>query len=543
MSSVVILQARTSSSRLPGKVLLPVNGIPLVVLAAKRASNTGRSVIIATSTDNSDDGLVACLQSYDLSYFRGSLKNTLDRIINALSHYDEKTIVFRLTGDNVFPDGALLDEIESEFLDKGHDYLCCNGESSGLPYGMSVEITRLGVLREANAMCTSDHDQEHVTPYVIRKYGAVFFEKYKNLKKGHYRCTVDCLDDYTSIQKVFSDVVDPVCEPSVDLVRRLEGIPLQPVVTSPVSKLILGTAQFGGVYGIANNNGCPSLLQCEELIKTAIVNGVMYVDTASAYGNSEANIGWSLKDGWQGRAKVITKLSLLQDCTQGMTGSVLNSFVDASIYKSCNLLRTQKIDVLMLHRVSHMTDWNGKVWDQLLELKMAGKIGELGASVQSPDELSKVLKNEEISYIQMPFNILDWRWDSVIPTIVSVKEKRKLTIHVRSALLQGVLPSLDDNHWLGANVDNPGLVKNWLADSVISCKRESVIDLCLSYINALSWVDGITMGMENMGQLVENMNYFNLAPMKASQIDEIQKSRPRLNETTLNPALWKRNIL
>jgi len=51
------------------------------------------------------------------------------------------------------------------------------------------------------------------------------------------------------------------------------------------------------------------------------------------------------------------------------------------------------------------------------------------------------------------------------------------------------------------------------------------------------------MGMENMGQLVENMNYFNLAPMKASQIDEIQKSRPRLNETTLNPALWKRNIL
>jgi aryl-alcohol dehydrogenase-like predicted oxidoreductase len=123
--------------------------------------------------------------------------------------------------------------------------------------------------------------------------------------------------------------------------------------------------------------------------------------------------------------------------------------------------------------------------------------------------------------------------------ILSIKEKRKLTIHVRSALLQGVLPSLDDSHWLRANVENPALIKSWLVEQVRNYQRASVADLCLSYINALTWVDGIAVGMENMTQLLENVNYFNLPPMSESQVEEIQKSRPRLTEESLNPTLWK----
>lgn len=539
MSSVIVLQARTNSSRLPGKVMLPIKGFPLVVLAAKRAGNTGRSVIVATSHESSDDGLVDLLQSYDLKYFRGSLENTLDRIVKALVAHDDQTIVFRLTADNVFPDGALLDELENEFLDKGIEYLCCNGEGSGVPYGMSVEVTRLSNLREAAERCTSVHDQEHVTPYIIRKHGAVFFEKYKSLKKGHYRCTIDCLDDYISIQKIFSDVIEPVQESSFELVRRLEHIPLQPFASAPTPRLVLGTAQLGGDYGIANTTGQPNLLQCQQLLKTAITNGVIYLDTASAYGNSEAMIGSSLKDGWEGRAKVITKLSPLQDCPQDMPGSVLNAFVDASIYKSCSTLRMQKIDVLMLHRAAHLSDWNGGVWQRLLEHKASGLIGELGASVQSPEELSKVLNNSEIRYIQLPFNLLDWRWDSVIPTILSIKAKRKLTIHVRSTLLQGLLPSLDDGHWLRANVDEPASIKKWLSNQANVCQRGCIADLCFSYVNALKWIDGIVIGMESMNQLIENINYLNLQPLNESQIEKIQSSRPKLAEATLNPAFWK----
>ncbi len=543
MSSIAVLQARTNSSRLPGKVLLPIKGIPLAVLAAKRAINTGRDIIVATSVEHSDDGLAALIQSHGLRCFRGSLENTLDRVVNALSAYEDQTIVFRLTADNVFPDGALLDEIEEEFLARGLEYLCCNGEHSGLPYGMSVEVTRLAHLRDAVKESACAYDQEHVTPYVIRKFGATFFQKYTNLKKGHFRCTIDCLDDYLGIQKVFADVDNPVQESSFVLVKRLEQVPFQPLAISPTPKLVLGTVQLGCNYGIANTTGQPDKKQCQELIKTAIANGVMYLDTARAYGNSEEMIGQSLKSGWEGRAKIISKLSPLDDCPYDAHNSNLHAFVDASIFKSCSALRVQKIDVLMLHRVSHLSDWKGRLWQRLLDLQSLGIIGQLGASVQNPGELSKALSVPEIHYIQLPYNLLDWRWDPIIPEILAIKALRKLTIHVRSALLQGLLPSNKEEHWLRANVGQSFAVKDWLENQARNCHRVNVADLCLNYVNALPWVDGIAIGMDNMGQLIENINHFNRAPLSASQVKNIQNTRPKLSEATLNPTLWRRENL
>jgi spore coat polysaccharide biosynthesis protein SpsF len=540
MSSVIILQARTSSSRLPGKVLLPIKGMPLAVLAAKRAANRGRSIIVATSTEPSDDGFAALIQSHDLNCFRGSLENTLDRVVKALSTYDDQTTVFRLTADNVFPDGALLDEMESMFLADGLEYLCSNGENTGLPYGMSAEVTRLGHLREAAEKSTCVFDQEHVTPFVIRKFGATFFQKYRDLGKGHFRCTIDCLDDYLGIQQVFSDVDDPIHESSFALIKRLERVPFQPIAKSPTKKLVLGTAQLGGNYGIANATGQPDKKQCQALVKTAIANGVAYLDTARAYGNSEAMIGLSIKGGWEGRAKIITKLSPLQDCPQDASISTLRAFVDASIYESCAALGVQRIDVLMLHRVSHLSDWNGALWQRLLDLQSAGVVGELGASVQNPEELLKALAVAEIHYIQLPFNLLDWRWDLIIPEILAVKAKRKLTIHVRSALLQGLLPSLDERHWLRANAEQASSVREWLLKQTITCQRINVADLCLSYVNAMTWVDGIATGMDNMSQLIENINYFSHPQLNADQVAKIQNTRPKLSEATLNPALWRK---
>lgn len=540
MNSVVILQARTNSSRLPGKVLLPINGMAVAVLAAKRAANTGREIIVATSIEESDDGLADIVRNNDLRCFRGSLENTLDRVVNALSLYEDSTIVFRLTADNVFPDGALLDEIECDFISKGVEYLCCNGEQSGLPYGMSVEVTRLSHLREAAKESTFIYDKEHVTPYIIRKFGFAFFQKYKYLKKGHFRCTIDSLDDYLGIQKVFAGVDDPVHVSSFNLVTRLEQVPYHPFLQTPTTRLVIGTAQLGNNYGIANKTGQPNINLCKDLIKTAISNGVTYLDTARAYGNSEYMIGNSLKDGWEGRVKIITKLAPLLDCPKEMSRDVLNAFVDASIFRSCSALRVQKIDVLLLHRASHLNDWDGGVWQRLQEHKASGIIGELGVSVQNPEELSILLSNSEVQYIQLPFNLLDWRWDSMIPKILSIKAIRKLTIHVRSIFLQGLLLSTDDNHWIRANVNNATLIKDWLSKQTSICQRINITDLCVNYINALPWVDGLTIGMENMEQLIENINYISLNPISKSQIDNIRKSRPKLGATTLNPIFWKK---
>lgn len=540
MASVTVLQARTNSSRLPGKVLLPIKGMPMAVLAARRAANTGRQVIVATSTELSDDSLAATLDEYGLRSFRGSLENVLGRTVEALAEYGDETIVFRLTADNVFPDGTLLDEIEAEYVMRGLEYMCCNGEPSGLPYGMSVEVMRLEHLREATRLSVDVYDQEHVTPYVIRKFGRRYFEKYRSIKKGHYRCTVDCLDDYLVVQSVFCDVVEPIRESSLELVRKLEGAPFQPRCDRPTPKLVFGTAQFGSKYGIANKTGQPDWKSAQNLLKTAIANGVTHIDTARAYGDSEAVVGQSLKNGWDGRAKIITKLSPMQSCPRDTTAPVVHAFVDASIFQSCAALGVKKIDVLMLHRASHLYDWHGAAWQKILALQASGLIGELGVSVQSPQELLSVLKYPEIRYVQMPFNLLDWRWDFVIPNVLAAKDSRGVTIHVRSALLQGLLASPDEELWGRANVDTPSAVICWLRQQVKRFQRRSVADLCLGYVNAQRWVDGIAIGMENMKQLQENIDLFSLPPLTDEQVVDINMARPALSEATLNPTLWRK---
>lgn len=538
MKSIAILQARTNSSRLPGKVLLPIGGMPLVVLAARRAANTGREVVVATSNEEADDALAKLLTDASIRCYRGSLENTLQRIVGALDDLDDDTLVFRLTADNVFPDGAFLDEMEAEFLRRGLNYLCCNGDRSGLPYGMSAELTCARFLREAAVKTQDKFDQEHVTPYIKRTFGDTYFEKYMHLNKGNFRCTIDCLDDYLVVQNVFSCVARPTEVAALELVERLAMAPYQPQHSESARKLVLGTAQLGSAYGIANQSGRPEQATAEKLIKTAIVNGVGYIDTARAYGNSEEVIGNALKSGWEGRAQIITKLSPLKDCPKDASTSMVNAFVDASIFRSCAALRSQRIDTLMLHRTSHLTDWSGAVWTRLLELKAGGTLKALGVSVQEPAELEQALATPEVEFIQMPFNVLDWRWDALIPSITATKQQRPIIIHVRSALLQGLLPSAETEHWLKANVAHPEPVIEWLTRQCRDASLTSVVNFCLSFVKSFDWVDGVVVGMETYDQLTENIKIFSGADLSNQQMRNILVSRPKLEEHSLNPACW-----
>ena len=353
-----------------------------------------------------------------------------------------------------------------------------------------------------------------------------------------YRCTVDCLDDYIGIQSVFLNVHDPVKEPVLKLISSLVGKRYQPCHKEPVKKLVFGTAQLGFNYGIANKTGKPSQLQCMDMLKTAIANGVVYLDTAHAYGESEMALGSSLKDGWLGRVKVITKLSPLDACPSTSEIQTLKAFVDMSIYKSLSALRAQKLDILMLHRASHLYDWNGSAWGRLLEHKENGLICSLGVSVQNPEELLLSLNIPEVEYIQLPFNLIDWRWDEILPQIIREKEKRKLNIHVRSIFLQGLLLTNCEDSWKRANVSDSLNVISWLSDQVNIFHRDNIADLCFAYVNSLHWIDGIVVGMESMDQLKQNIKNLNATPLTMSQVEEINRSRPKLLEISLNPAKW-----
>lgn len=541
MKSIVVLQARTNSLRLPGKVLLPIHGIPVVVLAAMRAGNTGKRVIVATSKETGDDALAELLKAHDISCFRGDLDNALQRIVDALSEYSNNTLVFRLTADNVFPDGPLLEEIEQDFIERNVEYLCCNGEPSGLPYGMSVELTRLHHLRHAASSTDSAFDQEHVTPFIRRKFGEQYFRKYQSLGKGHFRCTIDCLDDYLSVQSVFSGLTDPIQVSSFELLKSIEKTAYQPSQPKPAQKLVLGTAQLGLVYGIANHIGQVNPESAQKLVKTAISNGVSYIDTARAYGNSEEVIGTTVNLGWNGRAKIITKLSPLSSCPPDAELETINAFVDASIYASCTALRMQTLDTVLLHRAEHVRKWRGAAWSRLKFLRESGRIRALGVSIQTPKELEACLDNSDIEFIQMPFNVLDWRWDDLLEIIKARKLRQPLIIHVRSALLQGLLPSTCGKHWHKAGINDIDSAKliQWLQKQCRLFERTSVADFCLAYAMSTDWIDGVVVGVESPQQLEENIRTFTSPILTKEQIKEIKNNRPKINYKILDPAKWK----
>lgn len=540
--SIIVIQARTNSSRLPCKVILPIKGIPIAVLAAQRAANTERKVIVATSKEKSDDLLVRELKKWDIPYYRGSLNNVLRRIVDGLSSFDDDTVIFRLTADNVFPDGKLIDELEQNFHANGSTYLSCSGVHSGLPYGVSAEVFKLSDLREADINTEDEYDREHVTPYIIRKYGFNDFTKYQSHKSSIYRCTIDNFDDYQTVSSVFECFKDPVNAPLFKLVDQLKRVSPEVTVSSSMHKLVLGTAQLGMDYGINNLEGQPNTKESEKIIKFAISNGIEYLDTAREYGNSENVIGKSLEGGWANRVKIITKLSALtalSDFPDTVDKNIVNAFVDKSIYESMFYLNQKQIDVLLLHRFQHLMCWNNSVWERLVYHKQQSRIKSLGVSVQSPEELIEALKIKNIEYIQLPFNILDNRWVKAVDKILKEKQERSLKIHVRSIYLQGLLLSDDAQKWRKAGVANYNIISTWLNDLVLALNRNSVADLCIAYINSIDWVDGLVIGMETVEQFKENVELISNIKLDTNQITKIESSRPEVPESLLNPAKWE----
>ena len=303
--------------------------------------------------------------------------------------------------------------------------------------------------------------------------------------------------------------------------------------------MVLGTAQFGLTYGIVNTNGQPTQHQVNTLVRIAVANGVQYFDTASAYGESEQVLGKALSGGWESRATIITKLSPLADCPADAPINLVKAYVEQSIYKSCHALRMISLDVLMLHRAQQLTAWQGAAWQMLCDLKQQNIVRRLGVSVQSPEEALSALDFEAIEFIQLPFNILDYRWDVVIEKIIQVREYRSLIVHARSALLQGLLATSRMDLWQRACCQNAAEVIEWLQSKADKYTTGDVVDLSLRYVFSQPWIDGVVIGVETKEQLIDNLVKTNGGNWADGVVSSIVADRPRVPAETLNPAEWK----
>src|SRR3954471_639723 len=169
----VVIQSRLTSSRLPGKALLTLAGLPLVELVARRASRNGHEVVVATSEEPYDARIAEHLRSVGVPVMRGSLDDVLGRFVAATSDLAPGDRVVRLTGDNPVADADLVDELLAAMDASGHTY--GRVDIDRVPEGLGAEAFSVEALRAAAAAATAPYDREHVTPWLRRDLGELLF--------------------------------------------------------------------------------------------------------------------------------------------------------------------------------------------------------------------------------------------------------------------------------------------------------------------------------------------------------------------------------
>jgi aryl-alcohol dehydrogenase-like predicted oxidoreductase len=305
--------------------------------------------------------------------------------------------------------------------------------------------------------------------------------------------------------------------------------------STPMSRFALGTAQLGMPYGVANTVGMPSETEAVALIRAAIAAGVTTIDTARAYGDAELRIGLALA-GFDTRAiTVVTKLDPLAGVGPEDTEIALRA-TEESLNASRRALHRDNLDVLLLHRAAHRIQWNGAVWRKLRDERNAGRIGRLGVSVGTPEEALSALADADVAHIQLPYNVLDRRWERA-GVIHAARARPDVVVHVRSVYLQGLLARADAPWPQVAGVE-PAAIKHILAALVSRCGRDDFADLCLAYVRAQDWIDGIVIGIETIAQLAANLALFDKPILDDAACALIRDTIPVLPETLLDPARW-----
>lgn len=205
-STLAVVQARTSSSRLPGKVLLSIEGAPMILRQLERIGRAQRvdGIVIATSADPSDDDLCQTLIDAGYDVVRGPLDDVLGRFVEVMDNYNVDVII-RLTGDCPLTCASVIDEVVETFHSSNADYLS-NTMVPTYPDGLDVEVMTTKALRDVASMSVDPAEREHVTLGIYRRPETFVIENYvdpSGQDNSHLRWTVDNAADLEFVQQVF----------------------------------------------------------------------------------------------------------------------------------------------------------------------------------------------------------------------------------------------------------------------------------------------------------------------------------------------------
>lgn len=295
----------------------------------------------------------------------------------------------------------------------------------------------------------------------------------------------------------------------------------------PSASLALGTAQWGIRYGIVNSGGQPDQAEIIRMLDLARSFGIVTLDTARAYGTSEDIIG---DLGMSGDWRVVTKLDP-EVYQPGMSWPEVRDRLDHSLAASRRALRQQRIDTLLLHRPDHRTVLGGAIWSALRDEQEAGGIGRIGVSVDSVGAAWPALADAEMEVIQVPASLLDlrlWRAGFFERALEAGVE-----VFVRSVFLQGLafLPPERVPDRLSALREPLARVRTWASqhDTLAHC-------VFLAFLRDTVPAT-LLLGCETEAQLHDHLATW--TSLAWPDIREAADLIPDLDESTLNPALWR----
>lgn len=209
MATLVIIQARMGSTRLPGKVLMPLSGRPVlwqVINRIKKAHNVD-AIIVATTTGSEDGAIASLCKEWGIRYFRGDpfdvLKRYYDAVESVKKDFPVIEYIVRITADCPLIDPQIIDDSILEAKNGHYDYVS-NTNPPTFPDGLDVEVFSPEALAKANQCATLKSDREHVTPYIRR----VSAQRQKNIASdkdlSKMRWTLDTKEDYAFLNTIYN---------------------------------------------------------------------------------------------------------------------------------------------------------------------------------------------------------------------------------------------------------------------------------------------------------------------------------------------------
>jgi len=301
------------------------------------------------------------------------------------------------------------------------------------------------------------------------------------------------------------------------------------------AELVMGSVQLGLPYGATNRTGKPPRDAALRLVRRAANAGVSVFDTARSYGDAEERLGAALAG--RRAVRTITKLDPLTNLAADASPAAVCAAVDQSVAESLVALRLKALDCVLLHRAEQLSSYGGAIWRRLQQHVSDGTIQALGISAQTPVEALTALGAPAVTHIQLPFNILDWRWRKA-GVIAALEARPSVTVHARSVFLQGVVAAGDPKVWPRiSGVDAPATIA-WLRQTAEAFHRAGVADLALAFARGQHWIDGVVVGQETEVQLDENLRLCSYPPLSAEDCATIEATAPQLPATFLNPARW-----